>query len=172
MLNVRQQRSITLRYKSHQGRNGGEKGAQFPGCWVNMGRRKVLKMSQVLSSIRWICFRKSSGSNIGRQTCFLPWAPSNLVTPLRATQNMSARCNSPTIGVNLRGLPLSAVTDSLHYLPKCLRSTVTCDKTPTTVTWNASSKICCLVIVTQHRPIVEQFTREFRNLLLQAKKRI
>jgi len=29
-----------------------------------------------------ICFRKNSGSNMGRQTCFLPWTPSNLVTSL------------------------------------------------------------------------------------------
>ena len=33
-------------------------------------------------------------------------------------------------------LPLSAVTVSLHYLPRCLRSTVTCDKTPNIVTWS------------------------------------
>ena len=78
---------------------------------------------------------------------------------------MSASRSSPTIGVNLRGLPLSAVTVSLHYLPKCLRSTVTCDKTSTTVTWNASSKICCHVIVTQQRPIVEQFTASFETCL-------
>jgi len=90
----------------------------------------------------------------------------------RATQNMSAIHNSPTIGLNLRGSPLSAVTVSLHYLPRCLHSTVTCGKTPTTTTWSASSKICCLVIVAQQRPIVEQFAPEFRNLPLQAKKRI
>ena len=48
---------------------------------------KVPTMSQVLSSIQYICFRKSSGSNMvaaGRQTCFLPRAPFNLVTPLPA----------------------------------------------------------------------------------------
>jgi len=61
---------------------------------------------------------------------------------------------------------------SLHYLPRCLHSAVTCGKTPTTITWSASSKICCHVIVTQQRPIVEQFAPEFRNLPLQAKKRI
>jgi len=31
-------------------------------------------------------------------------------------------------------LPLSAVTVSLHYLPRSLRSTVACGKTPTNVT--------------------------------------
>ena len=88
----------------------------------------------------------------------------------RATQNMAATRNSPTIGFNLRALPLSAVTVSLHYLPRCLRS-VTCGKTPTTVTWSASSKICCHGIVTQQRSIVEQFAPEFRHLPLQAKER-
>jgi len=48
------------------------------------GRRKVPTMSQVLSSVLYICFRKISVSNMGggRQTCLLPRAPSNLVTPL------------------------------------------------------------------------------------------
>jgi len=49
---------------------GGKGGAQFP------------KMSQALSATQCICFRKSSGSNSGGgQICFLPRAPSNLVTP-------------------------------------------------------------------------------------------
>jgi len=51
--------------------NGGTKEAQFPGRWVNMGRRKVLKMPQVLSSMRWICFRKRSGSNMRVQNLLL-----------------------------------------------------------------------------------------------------
>jgi len=38
----------------------------------------------------------------------------------RATQNMSATRNSPTIGLDLRALLLSAVTVSLHYLPRRL----------------------------------------------------
>ena len=33
-------------------------------------------------------------------------------------------------------LPLSAVTVLLHYLSRCLRSTVTCDKKPTIATWS------------------------------------
>ena len=46
------------------------------------GRWKVPTMSQVLSSIHYICFRKTSASNMGQQTCFLPQVPFNLVTPL------------------------------------------------------------------------------------------
>jgi len=34
------------------------------------------------------------------------------------------------------GLLLSAVTISLHYLPRCLRSTVTCGKIPIAATWS------------------------------------
>jgi len=33
--------------------------------------------------------------------------------------------------INLRAFPLLAVTVSLNYLPRCLRSKVTCGKTPT-----------------------------------------
>ena len=36
--------------------------------------------------LQYICFRKISGSNIGAPTYFLPWAPSNLVTPLLLRQ--------------------------------------------------------------------------------------
>ena len=48
------------------------------------GRRKFPTMSQVLSSMQYICFRKTSGSSMGAlgQTCFLPRLPSNLVAPL------------------------------------------------------------------------------------------
>jgi len=49
--------------------------------------------------------------------------------------------------IKLRDLPLSTATVSLQYLPRCLRSTVTCGKTPTTVTWSEPFKICCRVIV-------------------------
>jgi len=82
---------------------------------------------------------------------------------------MSATHNSPTIALNLRALPLSAVTLSLLYLPRRLHSIVTCGKTPTTVTGSAFLKICCHVIVTQQRSIVEQFAPEFRNLPLQVR---
>jgi len=90
----------------------------------------------------------------------------------RTTQNISASRSSPTIDINLLGLPLSAVTVSKHYLPWCLRSIVACGRTPTTVTSSASSMICCHVIVTQQTPIIKQFAPAFRNLPLQAKKRI
>ena len=91
--------SLQLMLKSvpyNQGRNEGGKGGHIsPGAESlrrrlittrapnDCGeRRKVPTMSQVLSSIQYICFLKTSNSNMGRQTCLLPRAPSNLVTPV------------------------------------------------------------------------------------------
>jgi len=54
---------------------GPVEGTQCPGC------RKVPTTSQVLSSIQHNCSWKSSGSNMGHQTCFLPRALSDLDTP-------------------------------------------------------------------------------------------
>jgi len=62
------------------------------------------------------------------------------------------------------------VTASLHYLPRCLRSTVSCSKTPATVIQSKPLQICCHVITTQLRPTVEQSARDFRNPPLQAKE--
>ena len=45
------------------------------------GHRKAPTLSQVLSTIPYICFLKTSNSNMGAPN-FLPRAPSNLVTPL------------------------------------------------------------------------------------------
>jgi len=44
--------------------------------------------------MQYIRFRKTSGSNVGPQTCFLPRAPSNLVTPLPMLETfcIKARC--------------------------------------------------------------------------------
>jgi len=60
-------------FSFHQGRNDEwARGTQFTGRWITMGApndcggsRKVPTMSQVLSSIECICFRKTSGSNKG-----------------------------------------------------------------------------------------------------------
>jgi len=49
----------------------GARGAQFPGRRVNMGRRKLPTMSQVLPSTQYICFRKTSGSNMGAPNLLL-----------------------------------------------------------------------------------------------------
>ena len=49
----------------------------------------ILGLILVLSSIQCICFRKTSNFRTwGRQNCFLPRAPSNLVTPLHASSNI------------------------------------------------------------------------------------
>ena len=80
---------------------------------------------------------------------------------------MSATHNSPNIGLNLRGFPLSAVTVSKHYLPRRLHWLVR--QNAYHLTWSASSKSCFHVIVTQQKPIVEQFATKFRNLPLQTR---
>ena len=64
---------------------GRTRGAQFPGRRITIGAPKSLNnVTNILSSTQYICFWKTSGSNMGRQTCFLPREPSNLITPLYA----------------------------------------------------------------------------------------
>ena len=58
------------------------------------GRRKVSTKSQVLSSIQYICFRKTSDWNMGAPKFCLAPAPSNFVTPL--DQGPSGVITSPT----------------------------------------------------------------------------
>jgi len=66
-----------------QGRNEGGKGGTIPRAPNYYGGRKVLTMSQVVSSIEYIFFRKTSGSNVGASHLLLAsGAISNLVTPL------------------------------------------------------------------------------------------
>jgi len=56
----------------------GARGAQFPGSRITMGapthcvgHRKSPTMSQVLSSIQYICFVKTSGSNMGARNLLI-----------------------------------------------------------------------------------------------------
>jgi len=68
--------------------SGGQGGHNSPGAESIPGRRITAweekspnnVTSTFLNTVH--CFRKTSGSNIGAQTSFLPRAPSNLVTPL------------------------------------------------------------------------------------------
>jgi len=69
------------------------------------------------------------------------------------------------------GLIAEVCVQQSYYLPRCLRSTVKCGKTPTTVTWCKPLKMCCHGIVTQQRPTVEPSARKLRNLLLPVKER-
>ena len=62
-----------------QRRNDGGQGAQFPGRQITMGvpndcggRRKVPRISQVLSPMQYICFGRPQVRIWGRPTCFLP----------------------------------------------------------------------------------------------------
>jgi len=56
----------------------GVKGVQFHGFRITLGalkycrgRKKVLTMFQAFSSIQYICFRKTSGSNMGMPNLLL-----------------------------------------------------------------------------------------------------
>jgi len=84
----------------------------------------------------------------------------NCYSSRRATQNMSATRNSPTIDLNLRALPLSAVTVSLHYLSRHLHSIVTYHPNLKCI---FEDFLPCYCYATKAK--VEQFTLEFRNLL-------
>ena len=68
---------------SNQGRNDGGKEAQFPG------RRKVITMSQELQCLTFASVRPQIRTK-GRQTCFLPRAPSTFFAPLTVIQYSSA----------------------------------------------------------------------------------
>jgi len=61
---------------------GGQGVNNSPGAESPWGRQKVPTMSQILSSIRAFAFERPQVRTWGRQPCFLPQAPSNLVTPL------------------------------------------------------------------------------------------
>jgi len=83
-----QQHSVFSRVVTRRG-----KGAQFPERRITMGalnhcggRRKVPTMSQVLSSIHTFASERPHIRTLGHQTCILPRAPSNLVTPLVVVQ--------------------------------------------------------------------------------------
>ena len=99
-----------------QGRNEGAKGHNFTGAeslWGvagvaeksndSGGRRKVSTMSQVLSSAHYICFRYTSGSNMGAEK--LASCPgSNLVTPL--IRICVVPRNSVSLSAHVAGLPI------------------------------------------------------------------
>jgi len=52
-----------------------------------------------------------------------------------------------THNIQLRGLPLSAVTVSLHYLPRYLRSTPACGKMPVIVTWSDLQRFAAMILL-------------------------
>jgi len=57
--------------EKHQRRNEGKKGAQFLERRVTAGDQKVTTMSQARFLKQYICFRKTSGSNVGAPNLFL-----------------------------------------------------------------------------------------------------
>jgi len=74
-----------------------------------------------------IALRKVSGGTARLRTLRGSLPPA-LVVPILKGQGGSASA------LRRLCLPLSAVTISLHYLPRCLRTKVTCGKTPNIMT--------------------------------------
>jgi len=112
--------------------------------------KQTLNMRQHLHQFDILLFiRKSHAKYVGDPQFSHHWHKPNCLTAI------SSHC-------------LAALPATLSVF----NSYSTCGKRPTIVAWTASSKICWHVIVTQQRPIVEQFAPEFCNLPLQAKKRI
>jgi len=77
--------------RSNQGRNDWEQGARFPGRQITM-RAPKSPNNVTSTSVQYSTFASGSPQvrTQGRQTCFLPRAPSNLVMPLAVIQYSSA----------------------------------------------------------------------------------
>jgi len=111
---------------------------------------------------RWVPYLKSN--NVGRHFCpdFQGFCPNfqqiktigGALAPTPPTPLLRRPC-----------LPLSAVTVSLHYLPRCLRSRATCDKTPNIGTWSEHLLPCYYCTIKTNS---KQSARKFGNLPLQA----
>jgi len=56
--------------RSNQGRNDGGQGAQFPGHRITIKAPKSLN-NVTSTSVQYICFRKTSGSNMGAPNLLL-----------------------------------------------------------------------------------------------------
>jgi len=83
--------AISFSCYSKQGRNEGGKGIQFPGRQIiARGRRKVQQCHKYLN-YRIFASEKLQVWTLGCRTCFLPRAPSNLVTPLTQEHDSDRR---------------------------------------------------------------------------------
>ena len=130
--------TITKMLPATQGCNEGARGEQFAGLQITMGapnhcegRHKVPTISQYFLQYITFASERSQVRTWGRQTCFFPGAPSNLVTPLLLHQQSQ---KSPFVGAAMLlfhfffsshctvqnceayHLPLLAVTVSQHFL--------------------------------------------------------
>jgi len=75
--------------RSNHGRNDGGQGAQFPGRRVT-GAENPNNVTSTVLQCSTFASEKPQVRIWGRQTCFLPRAPSDLVTPLAVIQYSSA----------------------------------------------------------------------------------
>jgi len=104
-----QTRTFSYKAKSHkQGRNGGARGAQIPWAPSHYGSpnhcrgvEKFQKCHKYFLQYSEFASERAQVRTWGRQTCFLPRAPSNLVTPLHISAKFGVskvilcRCGCP-----------------------------------------------------------------------------
>ena len=77
----------------NRGVTTGRQGSTIPRTPNHYGSLKSPNNVTRTSSIQCICFRKTSGSNMGRQTCFLPRLSFNLVTTCLKSENRKNQIN-------------------------------------------------------------------------------
>jgi len=87
-----------------QGRNEGGKGGTIPGRRITMGRRftavgveKSQQCCKYLLQYRIYASERYQVRTWGRQTCFLPRATSNLVTPLKSASILRSIFRNETV---------------------------------------------------------------------------
>ena len=125
----------------------------YTGCWqckwtVTKREKKTWPM---LPQRKWPTEKSQKWRFVGGNASFHTlYKTTLLLSAVTVSLHYLSRClRSKGNATALRRpcLPLSAVTASLHYLPRCLRSTVTWGKTITAVTWSEHMKIRCHVII-------------------------
>jgi len=82
----KEKNKINNETRRSQGRNVGERGTQFPGRRITAGgAEKSQQCHKYCLQYSTVASERPQARTWGRQTCFLPRAPSNLVTPLVET---------------------------------------------------------------------------------------
>jgi len=102
----------------HQRRNEGGKGARFLGAESLREAKKFQQCHEHFFSKQYICFRKTSGSNMGWQTCFVLQAPSNLVMSIHDAHHDCLAKMAKFVYINTR--PLVANYQSQNFWNKML----------------------------------------------------
>ena len=102
----------------NQGRNEGSKGVQFPGrritAWNSGKSQKCHKYFLQYSAFT---SEEPQVRTWGRQTCFLPQAPSNLITPLPTIDCFDVSHWFPRFCSSMRSFPTRSGSQRGPYRP-------------------------------------------------------